>query len=1270
MHNRPRPFAAALAALRRLWATPPPGAPADAISQDEPLRAALFSADQMAAHGKRLAAAHVLGQTSSPDRLLARLASNERVLVELGKQLAAAADAERRFSPAAEWLLDNFYLIDEEIRTARRHLPRGYSRELPRLSDDPRNGTAAGLPRVYDLAQQTIAHGDGQIGRGTLSRFVAAYQSVEPLELGELWAIPIMLRLALIENLRRVGARVAIAQRERDIAGAWAGRMLEVVEKSPSDLILLIADMARSAPALTNAFVAEFARRLQGRGAALALPLTWMEQRLAESGQTIEQLVHLEAQQQASNQVTVSNSIGSLRLLGAMDWREFVETLSSVEQTLRDDPSGVYAHMDFGTRDRYRHAVEALARIGGRSETDIARAAVTLAAAAAAGAAADAAAATVDADSTHDERSAHVGHYLIGEGRAALDAAIGLRLPPSLALARAARARALPLYAGGIVAGTLMLCSGALAEVHFALAWPWYGEVAFALVVLLAVSQLVVSLVNWVVTLFVAPQPLPRMDYAAGIEPQSRTLVIVPTMLGSGTGVEAQVDALEMRFLANRDAHLHFGLLTDFHDAPAENLPGDAALVDLAAAKIATLNAKYSGARESDAFFLFHRPRRWNVRERTWMGHERKRGKLADLNALLRGNAGTGPGERFARVVGDTRPLLAVRYVITLDADTQLPRDSASSVIATMAHALNRPRFGSGARRDVVVDGYGILQPRVGLSLPSTNRSGYARLYGGEPGIDPYTRAVSDVYQDLFGEGSFIGKGIYDVDAFERSLADRLPENRILSHDLLEGCFARSGLLSDVQLLEESPTRYRADVARRYRWIRGDWQLIGWLGRRLPGLADAPRNPLSALSRAKIVDNLRRSLAPVSLLAMLLIGWWLLPQPDVWTLRAIAVIALVPLAAQFADWLRRPLKRLRAQEPASAARPAASQALRLLLQIAQTLACLPHEAAYSSGAIAVTLWRVLVTRRRLLEWRPSADVAIETPPGTLKDLLNNLRVLAVGPALAIACAAGLSWWRPAALAAATPVLLMWLASPALVWWIDRPLQRRRLALTTAQMVFLRRLARRPWAFLEPHVGADDHHLPPDNVQEQPVARAAHRTSPTNMGFALLASLAARDFGYQVTGQLLSRVDAALTTMQGLERYRGHFYNWYDTQTLQPLRPHYISTVDSGNLAGQLLTLRAGLLTLADEPLMPPSWFEGVQDTFGLLKESLAGAPARRGSAMAGALADFDECLRKHLRAEPLTFAAWIAALDALEKSAKAIVTLVVDSGVATLPDAH
>ncbi|HYP30328.1 MAG TPA: cyclic beta 1-2 glucan synthetase, partial [Burkholderiaceae bacterium] len=679
---------------------------------------------------------------------------------------------------------------------------------------------------------------------------------------------------------------------------------------------------------------------------------------------------------------------------------------------------------------------------------------------------------------------------------------------------------------------------------------------------------------------------------------------------------------------------------------------GDDALVEFAAARIAALNEKYAAGADTDTFFLFHRPRRWNARERVWMGVERKRGKLGDLNALLRGEEPPQGGERFSRIVGRTDALQSVRYVITLDSDTQLPRDAAAKIIATMAHPLHRPRFGKGVQKDIVVDGYGILQPRVGLSLPSTNRSGYARLYGGEPGIDPYTRAVSDVYQDLFGEGSFIGKGIYDVDAFERSLHDRLPENRILSHDLIEGCHARSGLLSDVQLLEESPTRYSVDVARRHRWVRGDWQLLGWLRRRVRTLPGAPRNPLSMLSRAKILDNLRRSLAPPAMVATLVASWALLPPSPAWLFVVVAIIGAVPLAALVAGMLLKPLEPAGSGEQA-AATPATRQVENLLVQATQSLACLPHEAAYSLDAIGRTLWRVAISRRRLLEWRPSADVRVVAPPGTVADLLHSVRTMAIGPVLAIAIGVALALRRPEVLTVALPVLLLWLGSPLLVWWIDRPIVDRLHALDDEQTVFLRRLARRTWAFFDAHVGAADNHLPPDNMQEHPVARVAHRTSPTNIGFALLSALAAREFGYLTTRRLLARVEATMATMQGMERHRGHFYNWYDTQTLQPLRPRYISTVDSGNLAGQLLTLRAGLLALVDAPLLAPTWLEGLHDTLGVLRESLESRldVAERRS-IAAALAALDEAVARLRALPPQTIAQWRKSLAALHRSAK------------------
>jgi cyclic beta-1,2-glucan synthetase len=1169
---------------------------------EPPLRAELFSADQMEQHGKTLADSHTLSPGRAPDRLLTRLTENEGLLIGVQNLLTEAVKANRRITPAGEWLLDNFYLIEEQIRTARRHLPKGYSRELPRLM----NGPSAALPRVYDIALEMILHGDGRVDPEILSRFAAAYQTVTSLKLGELWAIPIMLRLALIENLRRIAARIATDRIDRNLADYWADQMTESATKDPKSLILVIADMARSNPPLVSSFIAEITRRLQGQGPALSLPLTWLEQRLSECGQTIRQLVQEENQQQAADQVSMSNSIGSLRFLSAMDWREFVEAMSIVDQVLREDPGGVYDKMEFSTRDRYRHVVEKMTKHSRFSESEVARTAIGLAHKGADG-------------NGGDDRAAHVGFYLIDKGLPQLEEALEISLSLSEHLQRWSRRFPLLLYMGTITLMTAIFVGGFLAKAHVG-ALPGWAIALIGLLLVLSVSQLAVALVNWLATLLTTPHRLPRMDFSKGIPPEFRTLAVVPTMLISAQSIAELTEALEVRFLANRDDNLRFGLLTDFRDAQEETLPEDEPLLRLARQGIEELNAKYSHSR-GDTFFLFHRPRRWNPQERIWMGYERKRGKLADLNALLRGGEHT--GDRFSLVIGNTTVLSGVKYVITLDTDTQLPRDAAWQFVGAMAHPLNRARYDEDKQR--VCEGYGILQPRVAVSLPGMNRSRYAAICGSEPGIDPYTRAVSDVYQDLFGEGSFIGKGIYEVDAFERTLKGRFPENRILSHDLLEGCYARSGLLSDVMLYEEYPSRYTADVSRRHRWIRGDWQLVRWLLPSVPSPdARLQKNPLSQLSQWKIFDNLRRSLAPAALTLLLLLGWIVLPSAWFCTLSVVGIILIPFLIASLLEVLQKPGDVLLGQHLADNLLSAG----RRFAQAVFTLVCLPYEAFFSLDAIVRTGWRMLVTHKRLLEWSTS-DVHYGSDR---TDIGSFCRSMWIAPVLAGAAVIYLTLSRPLSLAVAWPILCLWFVSPVVAWWISRPLARREARLTADQTTFLRKLSRKTWAFFETFVGPEDHWLPPDNFQEHPAAVIAHRTSPTNMGLALLANLSAYDFGYIQAGQLIERTANALQTMEALERHRGHFYNWYDTQSLKPLQPAYISTVDSGNLAGHLLTLRQGLLALPDDRILGSRVFEGISDTIRVLEDMDAKAASDQ-------LVQLKKLLKSAIDTPPTTLAA-------------------------------
>ncbi|HYM48358.1 MAG TPA: cyclic beta 1-2 glucan synthetase, partial [Burkholderiaceae bacterium] len=813
----------------------------------------------------------------------------------------------------------------------------------------------------------------------------------------------------------------------------------------------------------------------------------------------------------------------------------------------------------------------------------------------------------------------------------------------------------LSIYLGAVAVITGVLSAGLVAHSYDAGAS--IGLLTLALVLaLLVTSQLAVTIVNWLATLLVTPRSLSRMDYDDGVAPEARTLVVVPTMFTDVRGVEQLIEALEVRFLANRDPRVHFALLTDFPDAAEETLPSDAPLLHAAQTGIDELNRTYRRAWRAatpdssnaeanepaggDPFYLLHRPRRWNPQQRVWMGYERKRGKLGDLNSLLRGD----PRDRFSLIVGATDVLSQVRYVITLDTDTKLPRDSARQLIGAMAHPLNRPQFDRprsnrnerDAGRRIVTAGYGILQPRVAVSLPGTRRSHYARLTAGEPGLDPYTRTVSDVYQDAFGEGSFIGKGIYDVDSFEAALAERFPDDRILSHDLLEGCYARSGLLSDVQLYEEFPARYSADVARRHRWIRGDWQLAGWLRRRVPSIdGRSVLNPLSWLSQWKIFDNLRRSLVPAALLLLLLMGWAALPNPALWTITVMAVLLMPAVVAALTDLVNKPTETPLEQHLGAVAHTARTQFAQALL----ALAWLPYEAYYCLDAIARTLWRVLV-RQRLLEWNPSSEVERAIEEGDNTDLVATYRTMWIAPATAVLTWTVMPAMNVSALRLAAPILLLWLISPAIAWWISRPLAPRTAALAREQAQFLRRLARRTWAYFETYVGAEENWLPPDNVQEKNEVVIAHRTSPTNIGLALLADLTAHDFGYLSAGQLVTRTTNTLRTLQSLERYRGHFFNWYDTRTLAPLNPRYISTVDSGNLVGHLMTLRAGLGALADAPIVNPRWLEGIGDTFEILREAVGQQPPR-------VVVRFATALGQVSAAHPTTPAALSAAFDAL-----------------------
>ena len=1203
--------------------------PQDASSVSSPdAPPELFGQDQLERHAAALASLYALA--ADPARGLPLLPQLDRAAEELDAAYRFLSDALPSEGPAVgseDWLKDNHHVVQDQVREVRLDLPRHFYYELPKLADGP----YAGYPRVYVIARELIVHTAGRFDLQTLIDFAAAYQRVAPLTIGEIWAIPIMLRLALVEELRRLAAGVVAARRGRDRARAW-GQRLAATPDDPADVIdRMLRDERRATGTLSAAFVVELMHWLRDQPSSAAPAWVALQDALRTQDDSADEMLRLEHQRQAADQLAIGNIITSMRLLSSIDWPLFFERVSLVEQILRDDPADAYARMDFPTRDRYRHSVEQLAKGAKTSEQRIAQRAVELAR--------DAQQATPQHDRAH-----HVGYYLISRGRFRLERDVGY--PPTL------RDRFARFFYGHPVLGYLgtiafVTALGVLSFVAYGQRHGGNGPMLWliVLIVLLPLSELAISLINLVVTTQVSPRPLPKLDLRTGIPAEDRTMVVVPVIVNSEARLLALFDDLEVRFFANRDPHLHFALLSDFADATAEVMPGDQALIEAATRRVDDLNARHG----QDRFFFFHRGRRWNASESRWMGHERKRGKLAEFNRLLRGASDTS----FVVRHGDLSILHGVRYVITLDSDTQLPMEAAQRLVGTLSHPLNRPRFGSGTGGAVerVTEGYGVLQPRISVSVVSANRTIFSQVFSGYVGVDPYTTAVSDLYQDIFGEGSYVGKGIYDVDAFERALAGRVPENTLLSHDLFEGFYARAGLVTDIDLVDDYPASYLAYAARQHRWVRGDWQIVRWLWRTVRNQHDtAVANILPVISRWKILDNLRRSVIPPALLLLLAAGWTVLPGAGaVWTTLALLVLAF-PAYIQVARSIGSHVAGVPLRDHFRAER---DNVLTSLRQAAFSIIVLAHQSVVMIDAIGRALVRMIVTRRRLLEWVTAdrAEKSVASAWTVYRRMWHAPAIAALLTVLIVAVAGD-------RLLVASPILLLWAISPAIVFVTGRPLLHRRGTLGRPERAAYRAIAIQTWRFFDELVGPADNWLIPDNYQENRHDTIAHRTSPTNIGLQLLATLAAYDFGYLNLAEVLDRLEPTFDTLLRMQRYRGHFYNWYDTKTLAPLAPAYISTVDSGNLAGYLLTLRSGLTLIGERaPIVDASVLDAIDDAVVRFEDQVdALMRGRAASAMRKEVA----ALRGRLNARPLTIAEWRATLTHVEEQLQTISVLLHD----------
>jgi cyclic beta-1,2-glucan synthetase len=1200
------------------------------IKLEAPIRAELFSVERLEQHAESLAAAQVVTADSRPSRhLIPRVLDNGRVLVEFYRTITRAMQQEPAITPAAEWLVDNFHIVEEQVREIIDDLPPGYYRQLPKLA----SGHLESYPRVFGVAWAFVAHTDSRFDPHMLRRFLAAYQRVQPLTIGELWAVAITLRVVLVENLRRLTERIVHSRAARREADILADKLLGDGALSAIAPALILRRFEKTP--LATAFAVQLVQRLRDLDPKVRPVLQWLDERLASQGTSADDVVHAEHQQQAAMNVTVRNVITSMRLTSAFDWAEFFESVSLVDEVLRRAPS--YVEMDFATRDTYRHAIEDLSRGSDLSEIEVATRVVQRAQWAGIG----------PSGGSQQDRHTEPGYYLISRGRMAFEAELGYRVFWKRRFLRLYVRTAVPAYLGSLAVLTTTVLALPLWHAREA-GVTAAGLVLLGLVAAVPASDVAIALVNRIVMAMLGPRKLPRMELRHGVPQALRTVVVVPSLLTSRQDIEEQVERLEVHYLANAEEELRFALLSDWKDADSEIVPGDDELLAAAEAHIAQLNKRYGPASGGGArFFLFHRRRVWNHSEGVWMGWERKRGKLHELNQFLRGATNT----TFISLGGlppETIP--AVRYVITLDTDTGLPRGAARRLIGTMAHPLNRPRFDHRAQR--IVEGYGLVQPRITPSLPTDHDATcFQKAFSGPSGIDPYASAVSDVYQDLFQEGSYTGKGIYDLEAFEAALADKVPENAMLSHDLFEGIFARVALATDIELFEAFPSHYEVAAARQHRWARGDWQLLPWIfGRGHTGSEARRWVVIPVVGRWKILDNLRRTVsAPAAFLT--LVAGWIVPgtSPWLWSGFILATIA-IPSLLPFLSGL---YPRRRGISMHSHLRGAVADLTLGATQIGLTVSLLAYQTWLMSDAIVRTVGRLVVTRTHLLEWVTAAQAR-----GSYTCRLAGMyKRMAGGLWLAAAAAVLVTWVGGEAFAAAVPLIVLWALAPAVARWVSLP---PRLIgaepVTPGDAQTLRLIARRTWRFFEAFVSPEDHALPPDNFQEDPKPLVAHRTSPTNMGLYVLSVLAARDFGWLGTVEAGERLEATLATMGRLELFRGHFYNWYDTRDLHPLHPKYVSSVDSGNLAGHLLTLSNGCRELLQAA--PDTWNlrAGMEDVIRLLREASAGLPDGRytQTVTRKQLSHVIDALSASLEFRPVDALSWTASFTKLTALAQTL----------------
>ncbi|MDW8800047.1 glucoamylase family protein [Clostridium sp. A1-XYC3] len=1059
---------------------------------------------------------------------------------------------------ASEWLLDNLYLIQREYKDIKRNMPEAYYRNLPVLS----RGIMRGYPRIYYIAIELVSHTDGKVDKDAIETFINAYQKNTILTSGELWAFPTMLRIALIQNISKVTERITLMQRERKKAEVVLERIINPVGNG--GISEEIRKLSEEKVDFSAPFVEKLLKGLRDNGVESPEVYKWIDHQLDKLELNTERVINLEHQKQSVYQISLGNSITGIREVGALNWSENFERLSYLESILRKDPLQLYEKMDFQSRDHYRHRLERLAKYIKAPESFIAKKAIECAEEA-----------FQNKDAENYEK--HVGYYIIDEGVECLKRKIDYKEKGIKSIRSLFIKANVSFYIRGIVLGTVILTVlltylSSLRETYME-SWRY---VVIAIVALVPCSEIVISILNWSINKLIPPRFIPKIEFENGIPEEFSTIVVIPTLLNDESKVKALVKDLEVYYLANKENNMYFSILGDFKDSHREHEEDDTVITESALKLIEELNKKYCKD-DNNIFYFFNRYRQFNKKENLWLGWERKRGKLIEFGALIRGDKNTS----YNVVSSDISNLQKVKYIITLDADTKLPRDSAKRLIGAMAHILNRPYV--DAERKKVLRGHGLMQPRISVGTLSANKTLFSKVFSGETGIDVYTTAISDVYQDLFDEGIFTGKGIYDVDVFNQLLKDEIPENAVLSHDLLEGSYVRAALVTDIELIDGYPAYYNSSSKRLHRWVRGDWQLIPWLFK---------KTSLNRLSKWKIFDNLRRSLLAPSIITLTIIALAIFSRPDEWLL--VAFISLIcPILFDVSEAVVSPIKGISLSGKVNNGK-------NLLEQFFLIFSFLPYQAWLMLDAIVRTLYRLYISKKNLLQWQTAEDVEQSTGR-ELKDFIVSMWPGSM-ISVFIAYLAFMSSYETGLIM--LPSSIIWFLSPLMAYSISKNVKADKREFTEEQKDTLRRLSRKTWAYFEDFVSEKDNWLAPDNYQEDPANGIASRTSPTNMGMGLTSNTVAYDLGYIGVLEFKQRIDRVVTSMESLERYKGHFYNWYDTRSKNPLYPRYISTVDSGNLVSYIWLVNEAIREQMNSPLLSKNLITGLEDTLKLAGDEI------------------------------------------------------------------